>query len=306
MSKRRSLRTPITLGVVMIVLLIVLMVGWVLVSVFGALKQHELAPFYWTVLPLGAVFMVILLLGVVAYLIISIQIIRVNRQQSNFIDSVTHELKSPIAALKLYLQTLDRREVALAQQAEFHRAMLEEVDRLDHLTTQILDAGRIETGREVGQRELLEMDKLIRECAERLRKTYRAGEEAVRYDLEPCECVGRRVEIEIILRNLIDNALKYASEPPRVEIELRRRIDGKLQIRVGDNGQGIAPAMRKKIFGRFVRLGMELQREKPGTGLGLYIVRSLVRKMRGDIQILNRPEGGTVFEVFLPADMQDG
>ncbi len=289
----------------MIVLLIVLMVGWVLVSVFGALKQHELAPFYWTVLPLGAVFMVILLLGVIAYLIISIQIIRVNRQQSNFIDSVTHELKSPIAALKLYLQTLNRREVKVEQQAEFHRAMLEEVDRLDHLTTQILDAGRIETGREVGRRELIEMDELTRECAERLRKTYRADEEAIQYDLEPCECVGRRVEIEIILRNLIDNALKYASEPPRVEIGLRRRDDGKMQFRVGDNGQGIAPAMRKKIFGRFVRLGVELQREKPGTGLGLYIVRSLVRKMRGEIQVFHRPEGGTVFELVLPADMKD-
>jgi signal transduction histidine kinase len=305
MTKRRSLKVPITLAVVMIVLLIILLVGWILVSVFGAMEAHEMAPFYWTALPLGAVFMVILLLGVVAYLVISIKIIGVTQQQSNFIDSVTHELKSPIAALKLYLQTLDRRSVNEERQAEFHHAMLEEVERLDHLTTQILDAGRVETGREVGERELLELDELIRDCGERLRKSYRADEESVVYDLQPCECVGRRVEIEIVLRNLIDNALKYSSEPPRVELFLRRRTDGKLQFRVADNGQGIAPAMQKKIFGRFVRLGLELQRKKPGTGLGLYIVLSLVRTMRGEIAVFNRPEGGAVFEVILPADMKN-
>ena len=102
MSLRRSLRFPITLAIVMIVLLVVLTIGWVLLNVSGA---------YWTLLSVGTTFTVLLVVGVVLYLVLSIKAINLNRRQSNFIDSVTHELKSPIASMKLYLQTLSRRRV---------------------------------------------------------------------------------------------------------------------------------------------------------------------------------------------------
>jgi signal transduction histidine kinase len=112
MSSRRPLSLAISLAIVMITLLVILTVGWVLLAVFGALKAGRFAGWYWVSLTVGTTFIVALLVGVVLYLILSIKAINLNRRQSNFIDSVTHELKSPIASMKLYLQTLSRRRVS--------------------------------------------------------------------------------------------------------------------------------------------------------------------------------------------------
>ncbi|HYW80561.1 MAG TPA: ATP-binding protein, partial [Thermoguttaceae bacterium] len=107
-------------------------------------------------------------------------------------------------------------------------------------------------------------------------------------------------------RNLLDNAVKYAGSPPEVEVSTGRMADGRVVTLISDNGRGIPPKMRRKIFGRFVRLGMELEREKPGTGLGLYIVRTLVRRLRGRIRVNDREGGpGTVFEVELPGVLSE-
>ena len=108
MFERRSLKLPITLGVLMIVSVIALTVGWVLLSTFGAVANSRWAPLYWTLLTVGTAFLVFVLVGVVLYLRLSVETINLNRRQSNFIDSVTHELKSPLASLKLYLQTFER------------------------------------------------------------------------------------------------------------------------------------------------------------------------------------------------------
>ena len=105
----------------------------------------------------------------------------------------------------------------------------------------------------------------------------------------------------MIFRNLLDNAVKYAGSPPRVEVNLRRDGDGRVIVRIADNGRGIPTHLRRKIFGRFVRLGLELEREKPGTGLGLFIARTLVRRLHGQIRVRDPEKGpGTVFEVQLP------
>ena len=112
MFERRSLKWPITLGVIMIVLIVALTVGWILLAVSGMLNEKGPAPLYWTLLTVGTTFLVLVLVGVVMYLALSVKEINLNRRQSNFIDAVTHELKSPIASLKLYLQTLHRRQVS--------------------------------------------------------------------------------------------------------------------------------------------------------------------------------------------------
>lgn len=152
-SLRRPLRLPITLAVVMIALLVILTVGWVLLNVSGAWSNAHIAPLYWTALSVGTTFIVLLVVGVVMYLALSIKAINLTRRQSNFVDSVTHELKSPIASLKLYLQTLNRRHLSEQEQTDFHRFMLEEVDRLDHLINQVLDAGRAESSHVDGEEE---------------------------------------------------------------------------------------------------------------------------------------------------------
>ncbi len=124
MSSRRSLRWPITLGVVLILLVVALTVGWVIVSASAALKSEHSAV-YWTLLAVGSAFFVLVLVGVSIYLALTVKAIRLNQRQSNFIDAVTHELKSPIASLKLYLQTLTRHQLTAEQQTDFQRFMLQ-------------------------------------------------------------------------------------------------------------------------------------------------------------------------------------
>lgn len=297
---RRSLSLPIVLAIVMITLLVVLTIGWVLLSVVGA-KDTELPGVYWALLATGSTFIALLVAGVVLYLILSIKAINLTRRQSNFIDSVTHELKSPIASMKLYLQTLSRHQVSPQLQADFHRFMLEDLERLDHLINQMLDAGRLDADRPDGENEDVDLADLLRRCATSVCMNYRVPADTVHLDLEPSVVVGRRIDLDIVFRNLIDNAVKYAGTPPRVRVSLRSPAVGQVLVRIADNGRGIPHPLRRKIFGRFVRLGLELEREKPGTGLGLYIARTLVRRHHGRIRVRDPEEGpGSVFEVQLP------
>jgi signal transduction histidine kinase len=301
MLSRRPLSLPIWLAIGMITSLIVLIVGWSIVTVFGALKEAERPGVYWALLPIGLTFIALVLAGVIVYLILSIKAINLTRRQSNFIDSVTHELKSPIASMKLYLQTLNRHQVSEQIQSDFHRFMLEDLERLDHLITQLLDAGRLDIERAKGEEEDVDLAELLRDCAAAVCMNYRVALGTVRLDLEPNVVVGRRVDLDVIFRNLVDNAVKYAGSPPQVEVTLHRNSKDLVIVRITDNGRGIPLHLRRKIFGRFVRLGLELERDKPGTGLGLYIARTLVRRFRGQIRVRDPEKGsGTVFEVQLP------
>lgn len=298
MFPRRSIKLPILLAIVMIVLLIVLIVGWVLLTV----PQHEdqSPALYWTLLAVGTTFLALVLAGVVVYLALSIKAINLTRRQSNFIDSVTHELKSPIASLKLYLQTLTKHHVSEAERQSFCQFMLEDVERLDHLINHILDAGRLEKQRQEHDVQDVELDRLLSDCAATVCLRYRMPAEIVSFEVVPCQVRANRVDLEIIFRNLIDNAVKYAGADPHIAVTLQMTARG-VMTRIADNGRGIPPEMRRKIFGRFERLGLELERQKPGTGLGLHIVRTLVRRLGGRIRVSDPEQGtGTVFEVVLP------
>jgi two-component system, OmpR family, phosphate regulon sensor histidine kinase PhoR len=301
MSSHRTLSLPIILAIVMIVLLVILTVGWVLLNVSGALNASENSGLYWALLTIGTLFIVLLLAGTILYLILSIKAINLTRRQSNFIDSVTHELKSPIASMKLYLQTLSRHQVSLAEQSNFYRFMLEDLERLDRLINQMLEAGRLDAERSSDEIEEVDLPRLLQDCASSICLSYRMPADIISFELEPCSVRARPVDVEIIFRNLIDNAVKYAGNPPRVEIKLHSTSKNQVLIQVSDNGRGIPQHLRRKIFGRFVRLGLELEREKPGTGLGLYIVRTLVRRLKGRIRVQDsKQETGTLFEVQLP------
>lgn len=299
---RRSVRLPVLLAVVMTVLLVVLTVGWVLLSLFGALANTQFAGLNWALFGVGTAFIGLLLAGVVVYAVLSVKAINLGRRQSNFIDSVTHELKSPIASMKLYLQTLHRRQVSHEQQAGFVRFMLEDVERLDHLINQMLDAGRLESDRVEGEARDVDLAGVLRECAGAIAARYRVPEETIVLDLQPCAVRARPVDLEMLFRNLMDNAMKYAGAPPDVRVGLRVESGRWAAVRVADNGPGVPLKHRRKIFGRFVRLGSELEREKPGTGLGLYIAQTVARRLKGSIRVRDRRPGpGTVFEVHLPA-----
>ena len=301
MSSRRSLGLPITIAVIMIVLLIAMIVGWVIITVFAANEDTDSATLYWTLLPIGATFLVLILAGVVFYMVHSIKAVNLNQRQANFIDSVTHELKSPIASLKLYLQTLNRRSIPPEKVGAFYDTMLEDIERLDHLINHLLEAGRLDRRRDDAEEGDVRLDKVLAGCAQSVALLYRLPPDTIKVKSVPCTVRGLHGDIEIIFRNLIDNAVKYSGKDPEVRVHLRVKYNDEAAIEVSDNGPGIPISQRRKIFGRFVRLGLELQREKPGTGLGLYLVRTLVRRMRGDVRVKDPPKGtGTVFLVTLP------
>jgi two-component system phosphate regulon sensor histidine kinase PhoR len=294
MFERKSLKWPILLAIVMIVMLVGLTIGWILITIFGA---------NWILLSVGSIMFVFVLLGVVLYLVWSIQQINLNRRQSNFIDAVTHELKSPIASLKLFLQTLGKRNMDEAQRQEFYHSMLDDVDRLDRLITQLLDVARLQQDSNEPEPEIwVAIDSTLEDFTNELVVQYHIPRDCVSIECPPCDVWARRVDIDILVRNLIDNALKYAGHPPAVEIKVQVNSQtGNTTILVSDNGIGIPRHLHKKIFRRFYRVGNELERTKPGTGLGLFLVRSIVRRLRGSIRVVDIPKkSGSRFELVLP------
>ncbi len=294
-----SLGWPITLGIIMMLLVAALIVGWVLFPLLPAERSPAL---YYTLLTLGILFLVLILLGVVFYLALTIKAIALNQRQSNFIDSVTHELKSPVASLKLYLQTLNRHDVSEVQRREFYEVMLEDIERLDRLITQLLDAARVDRSLAADDLEEINLAELLPECVQAVLPRHCLEQDIVSYDLDAVVVRGQRVDLEVVFRNLIDNAAKYAGNPPQILLGCHRR-GNKAVIHVVDNGRGISQQHRRKIFGRFIRLGRELERDKPGTGLGLYLVKALLNRLGGRISVRAREHSpGTVFEVLLPAE----
>ena len=317
MEPRRSLRWPILLGIVLIGSIIALGVGWVLVSIAAALgskDRNENAAFYWAVLGVGVALLVLVLVGVIIYLALTLKAIALSQRQSNFIDSVTHELKSPLASLKLYLQTLTRRQVPSEQQADFHRFMLEDVQRLDTLIDHLLDAAKTLQRPARPGTDATDVEPVLKQACDAAVLRYGVPPGSVRLHVDAgvagggmpapatLRVCGREADLEIVFRNLVDNAVKYSLPSPDVEVTASTGPRGRVIVRVADNGPGIPVAERQHVFQRFVRLGSELERSTPGTGLGLFLVQSIVRQLRGRVIAKGRPSGGgTVMEVELPA-----
>jgi signal transduction histidine kinase len=292
MIRRSSFKWPIILGVTLLVLTVVLLVFWIVVQA----TQRD-----WTLLTIGTIFFALLLLGVVGYLILTIKEVRLTRRQANFIDSVTHELKSPIASLKLCLQTMDLREVSPEQQREFHRFMLDDVQRLEQLIDHLLEVARLDHVQREEPFEDVPAAGLMEACIETVRRRYQLAPEQIELEMQPCVLRGRFRDLEMIFVNLLDNAAKYAGQPAQIRMQVVPHGTNRVLIQISDNGKGIRFEWRRKIFDRFVRGGSELERTTKGTGLGLYLVKTLVARMKGRIHVGNRgPLGGATFEVDLP------
>src|SRR5437762_11339270 len=165
MFEHRSLRWPITIGVLMFVMLAAVLVGWIILISRGFFIDRPWAGLYIALLSVGVAFLTFAIVGTALYLTLSIKAINLSRRQSNFIDAVTHELKSPIASLKLYLQTLHRRHISPAEQEVFVKNMLEDVDRLDQLINHLLDVARLEKDRVGPQPEDVRLDDVLRAAA---------------------------------------------------------------------------------------------------------------------------------------------
>ncbi len=293
LRKTRTLHWPITLSALLMASNVALMVCWIVLLA----NRNS-----WTTLTIGVVVFALILVGLTFYLVLTIKEVRLNQRQANFVDSVTHELKSPIASLKLYLETLQMRSLDRPQREEFYQVMEEELKRLDRMISQLLEVGALDAIGHKAETEDISLEPLLRRCAETASAQHKCAlADVFTFDIEPAVIRARRMVLEMIFGNLLDNAIKYSAEKPAVDIQVRVMDRGRVVTSICDNGEGIPADIRKKIFRIFYRGGNELERTQKGTGLGLYIVRTLVHILKGSVKVddrLGRP--GSIFEVDLP------
>ena len=291
--KRRHLGLPIWSSLLLMTVNIALMA----ILIVQLARQSS-----WGSLILGSAALAISLFGISFYSFLTIKEIQLNRRQANFVDSVTHELKTPIAALRLYLDTLLLHEPEAHDRREFYETMNSELTRLDRLINQLLEVGRLDAIGQSSDAETISLEDLLRQCA-RAACLHHKHEVAdvFEFQIPPMALASRRLPLEMIFGNLLDNAVKYGGSPPRVRVEAAAHGLSRVVVRIHDNGQGVPLENRRRIFQMFVRGNDELQRTKTGTGLGLYIVRTLVGLLKGRIQVTEGARGiGSTFEVILP------
>jgi two-component system, OmpR family, sensor histidine kinase SenX3 len=293
MRRRKSAIFFIVLGVCLSVLTVALNIGWILLN----LREVVL-------LVLGVIFFSLIMTGLILNTIFLVREIRRSEQHDAFLNSVTHELKTPIASIKLYLDTLKSRDVAPEKREEFYDVMLADSDRLLRTVEQVLQAGR--AGEKKRQMNVGELDigKLLGDAISTVRTRYNLGEDVIRMTEPAGELMvlGDEDELRTVFVNLLDNAVKYSGDEKRVTVRAKRRaLNNKVDVFVRDNGIGIPAPELKRIFKRFYRVADEAAKDAKGTGLGLAIVRSIVAKHGGSVRADSKGEmRGSTFVVQLP------
>jgi len=243
----------------------------------------------------GAVFVILLIIGAFTTRRAFLKEVELSNQQKNFLMSVSHELKSPISAIKLNLQTLKKHDLDEAKSEALLSASVKDADRLVGLVDNIMLATDIESGDFPLKMETLNLSELISTCV-----THMGVRDlnSIAMDLEAdMQVEGDEQAMISICSNLVENALKYSDVDAVVSVSLSRE-DGKVCLAVADQGMGIAVDDRDKIFDKFFRGGNEATRKTRGTGLGLFIVQHLTAKQNGSIAIKSNHPKGSIFEVL--------
>lgn len=290
-GRQKSIAFFIALGIGLICVVVLLYVGWVLLN-----WRHGILLF------LGALLMAAVISGVVLNTIFLVREIRRNSQHESFINAVTHELKTPIASIRLYLETLQTRTVDEAKRREFYRIMLEDSDRLLGTIEQVLRTGRIGATSRRLNLSRIDLGQLIEQCVERVSTLHHVPPESLQYRPgPPVTVVGDADEVQAAVSNLIDNAVKFSGSSVNVTVETTP-VDGNyVALRVTDHGPGIPKTELKRIFKRFYRVPGSLATRVKGTGLGLYIVRSVAKRHGGRAWAESEGPGhGATFVLQLP------
>ena len=293
-GRRKSVVFFVTLGSCLVALAIALNVGWIL------LNWREVA-----LLILGIVFFVLIISGLVLNTIFLIREIRRNEQHDTFINAVTHELKTPITSIRLYLETLKTRDVDEARRSEFYDIMLADSNRLLQTVEQVLRAGSASHRRRSINKSLIDLGEMVRGCLELARTRYNLEADAILYteplDKPVVQVLGDADELQAAVLNLLDNAVKYSDKDIKISVEIATVDAKRVAVRVSDRGIGIPSAQLKRIFKRFHRGEGNVMARVKGTGLGLFIVRSIVEKHGGRVFAKSTGPGeGSTFTIHLP------
>ena len=300
---RRSIGGPLAIGIVSMVLVLALGVGWqILVWRDDADAAPGMSTFDMILFGFGTLFFLMVFAGLVWLCVKLVLEMRLSQSQRAFIDAVTHELKTPLSSFRLGLETLDRHELPPEKRAEFLGRMGEDLDRLEYTVTQVLAAARAEDGRpRRADRKSVDLRSVLEENVRELRERHGLAEEAVLLDRSrPLRVRGDEAELGVIFRNLLGNAVKYSDDPIRIRVGLVELPDGRVRVEISDQGIGIPKQELGRIFNRFYRAGRDVQRQVAGLGLGLFVVRTLLRKHGGGIVALSEGSGrGSRFVVTL-------
>ncbi len=302
-SRQKAIYSFITLGVCLIAAAVALNVSWIILNWRAGLMLF-----------FGGILFLVIIAGLVLNTIFLVREIRRNEQHDSFINAVTHELKTPIASIRLYLETLQKREVDEAQRREFYEFMLLDTDRLLHTVEQVLKAGEAAQKKSPAQRLPVEFNALVRECIElaRARHHLQVTNLDYRESLSSSSslqngggaCVlGDPEELRTAVSNLLDNAVKYSPDGVHISVELEvpSNDEKRVVLRVRDHGVGIPERELNRIFKRFYRVTPRSLSQAKGTGLGLFIVRSIARKHGGRVFAESEGAGtGTTVTLELP------
>ena len=289
--RQKTIAFFVALCVLLVAATLSLNIGWIVIN------ARSLTP-----LVLGVVSFALIIAGLIVYTVFLVLEIKRNEEHDTFINAVTHELKTPLASIRLYLQTLQSRTVSDEQRRAFYGIMLADADRLHHTVDQVLRAGVASQKRKGAVRVEVDLGALAAESVELARVRHHLEQDAIALDRPEGQALlvrGDSDELRTVLANLLDNAVKYSGGDVRVTVSVVGPSPDRAWVRVADRGVGIPPRQLKRIFNRFYRVRTLAQVK--GTGLGLYIVKAIARAHGGRVFAHSEGEGhGATFTLELP------
>jgi len=293
-SRRKAIAFFLTLGIFLAAIAVAVGFGWIFLNWREGVKVF-----------LGIIFFGAIITGIILNTIFLVREIRRNEQHDSFINAVTHELKTPIASIRLYLQTMQSRQVDDTQRNEFYRLMLDDTDRLLMTVEQVLRAGKAGLKRSSLHRTPVDFGELVRACVEGARTSHHLPAETVRFEMKAngtgTTISGDAEELRTAVSNVIENAIKYSVGNVDVDVEVEAPDEKYIRLNVRDRGVGIPKGELTRIFKRFYRVRNRSASMVKGTGLGLFIVRAITRKHGGRVRAHSEGEGlGTTVTLDLP------
>jgi len=298
-SRKTAIAFFVTLGVSLAVAAMVLNISWII------LNWRELVP-----LILGVIFFGFIIAGVILNTIFLVREIRRNEQQDSFLNAVTHELKTPITSIRLYLETLQKRDLDEKQRNEFYQVMLEDTQRLIGTVEQVLRAARVVQKKAPLTRAEVAVGPLVQDALDLARSRHHLSPDAMDWmqdgrPVQQLSVMGDREELFTALSNVLDNAVKYSPADPKIRLEVLTPALREVLIRVRDNGVGIPRSELKRVFKRFYRVLTPGPIQVKGSGLGLFIVRAIARRHGGNAYADSEGAArGTTVTIQLPRNVQ--